>query len=773
MFCTRIILADVFKLGDEDQMPLKSANDDTPIEFFRRVCERVTADDPEAVRDGTLRLDALQQWLQNEIGDSLGFESGAHLFSQLTMEMEIVEHRSFSLHESGGMVEPVDEADEELQAQNYAENLVFGWPSKSTDPVTLRDAGRFVKAHPLDFPMGVGDLHDPDRSRKVSVPEWVQHLLRYRDGRFVAGGRGQRVLWSMVNELLLHEARQRGYAVYRNVKRRIGFTIQGGDSLTKGALRDMLKDERSCRLVTNQLMCLGRDVRTTPMYWNHEGKKLDAGVKHVSWCPPWVDKPVDDGDSDLEVIPRDNYNCSRDSANPRRLGTKYLNNNSSLVDKLGLGRAPSMWFTLNTKYNDANDIHRLNVYSKDAASALDTGVDGYRTIRQQFARDCPDLVGQQIVLRTELNMQIVMPSIIRHSDKWPFLSMTRFEVGPSGNLHAHGLAVGTKSPKMPRRVKAKKLVEGDETSDFESTGGLSDQSVVDVADCGDSAMSVGGVDDGVDDGGDGGCGGGGGGDGAGDGGSGGGDGGCGGGDGGGGGGGCGGSVLPADVDGVPVLLRPGSISCGSSSVVSSIEDRVRSFILDHDISQDIHFSTLLRFFVQHPPLEDFESAAKFLIDDLVSQGVLQCLSGGIYRKTAEVPDHGHLPKRRKKFHWLQRRGEHGVAVEKVRGFHAEEISTCREGVGCKEDLEEKFSRFFQDLVSTWDPSRSKDGAPRFRWNKKMNAYDVDINAADISDLPREGNPLHRWPERVRLSDVLTETFMGSDGTTEKEEVCVQ
>jgi hypothetical protein len=731
----------------------------------------VSAYDPEALRDGTLRLDALQQWLQNEIGDALGFESGQHLFSQLTTEMEIVEHRSFSLHESGGMLEPVDDADEEQQAQSYAENLVFGWPSKSTDPVTLRDAGRFVKAHPLDFPMGVGDLHDPDRPRKVSVPEWVQHLLRYRDGRFVAGGRGQRVLWSMVNELLLHEARQRGYAVYRNVKRRIGFTVQGGEKLTKGGLRDMLKDEQSCRLVTNQLMCLGRDVRTTPMYWNHEGKKLDAAVKHLSWCPPWVDKPVDDADSDLEVIPRDDHNCSGHSASPRRLGTKYLNKNSSLSDKLGLGRAPSMWFTLNTKYNSANDIHRLNVYNKDAASALDTGVDGYRKIRQQFARDCPDLVCQQIVLRTELNMQIVMPSVIRHSDKWPFLSMIRFEVGSSGNLHAHGLAVGTKSPKMPRRVKAKKVVEGDETSDFESTGGLSDKSVGDVVDFGDSAMGVGGSDDdgggGGGGAGGGGCGGGGGGDDAGDGA---GDGGPGGGDG----GGCGGgSVCSADDDAVPVLSRPGSISCGSSSVVSSIEDRVRSFIFDHDISQDIHHSTLLGFFVQHPPLEDEESAAKSLIDDLVSEGVLQCLSGGIYRKTAVVTDHGHLPKRRRKFRLPQRYSERGVRVEQVRGFHAEETSTSREGVGCKEDLEEKFSRFFQELVSTWDPSRSKDGACRFHWNKQLNAHDVSINAAHISDLPREGNPLHRWPERVRLSDVLTETFIGPDGTTEKEEVCVQ
>jgi hypothetical protein len=88
--------------------------------------------------------------------------------------------------------------------------LVYGWPSKAAEPVGVRNAGRFVKSHPLDFPMGVGDLHDPDRPRKITVAEWVQHLLRCRDERFVRGLRGQRVLWSIVNELLLSEARQRG-----------------------------------------------------------------------------------------------------------------------------------------------------------------------------------------------------------------------------------------------------------------------------------------------------------------------------------------------------------------------------------------------------------------------------------------------------------------------------------------------------------------------------------------------------------------------------------
>ena len=42
-------------------------------------------------------------------------------------------------------------------------------------------AGRFVKTHPLDFPMGVGDFYGADRHRKVTVSEWVQHLHKDPD----------------------------------------------------------------------------------------------------------------------------------------------------------------------------------------------------------------------------------------------------------------------------------------------------------------------------------------------------------------------------------------------------------------------------------------------------------------------------------------------------------------------------------------------------------------------------------------------------------------
>ena len=82
---------------------------------------------------------------------------------------------------------------------------------------------------------------------------------------FVGGLRGQRVVWAMVNTLLLSEARSRGFGVYRNVLRRVGVGLEGGRVLTKGALKEMLKDENRTRVLVNQLMTVGRDVRSTSM----------------------------------------------------------------------------------------------------------------------------------------------------------------------------------------------------------------------------------------------------------------------------------------------------------------------------------------------------------------------------------------------------------------------------------------------------------------------------------------------------------------------------
>ena len=137
--------------------------------------------------------------------------------------------------------------------------------------------------------MGIADLFEA-RPRKVTPEVWVQHLLRYETGQFVGGARGQRVLWAMVNTLLLSEARARGWGIYRNVLRRVGFGLQGGRVLTKGELRGILQQEDRMRVLVSQLSTVGREVRSTTMQWSFESKKLDSTVKHMSWVPPWVNR---------------------------------------------------------------------------------------------------------------------------------------------------------------------------------------------------------------------------------------------------------------------------------------------------------------------------------------------------------------------------------------------------------------------------------------------------------------------------------------------------
>ena len=48
--------------------------------------------------------------------------------------------------------------EEEEDAVRMAERLVYGWPGQESEPSGVASVGRFVKSHPLDFPMGIGDL---------------------------------------------------------------------------------------------------------------------------------------------------------------------------------------------------------------------------------------------------------------------------------------------------------------------------------------------------------------------------------------------------------------------------------------------------------------------------------------------------------------------------------------------------------------------------------------------------------------------------------------
>ena len=95
-------------------------------------------------------------------------------------------------------------------------------------------------------------------------------------------------------------------------------------------------------------------------------------------------------------------------------------------------------------------MQRLNVDSASGRAGLRTRGEGEKEERFAFTRENPDLVAYELALRTELHMRMVMPTIVPHSEEWPYMAMSRFETGPGGNPHNHGFSMGTPGPVVQR-----------------------------------------------------------------------------------------------------------------------------------------------------------------------------------------------------------------------------------------------------------------------------------------------------------------------------------
>ena len=275
----------------------------------------------------------------------------------------------------------------------------------------MRAPGRIERAFPLEFPMGIGGLFDDVRDeegtslRSVPARVWAQHLFRLWDGSCVHGLRGHRLVWAVMNTVLLEEARGKGYIVQRNTVGRMGARMDPHMHVTKAELRKVLEDEELVRSLVNSLMKVGQNVRTTPMQWAAEGKKLDCAIKHLSWAPPWVRPFKGRDESAWQELLENAPFC-------------FVCDNETVVDRIGYGRIPAAWWTLNHRYNYDFEVHRLNVKERTITRRVVCSNDAEsRRHRFQFVRDAPDVVVCVHSVRTELEMKMVMPTVVGSSEE--------------------------------------------------------------------------------------------------------------------------------------------------------------------------------------------------------------------------------------------------------------------------------------------------------------------------------------------------------------------
>ncbi len=403
-------------------------------DLYARVREESRQED--ALSGGDVTVRGLASWLRKQgcLDGAEGAEAEEGVLEDdLFLEFSVVsEHMGLDRDRlsSGGLEAPPEGRDAEAEVADLANQLLYGWPTVDRDPTGMRAPGRFPKAFPLEFPMGIGDLWD-FRHRPVTAAEWVQHLLRYCTGQFVSGLRGRRLVWALVNTVLLQEVAGKGYVVQRLALRRLGgvlgLSVVGGEPMTKGRLRTLIESEDTVRSLVYQLVSVGRDVRSSSMHMSYEGKKLNCAVKYLSWLPPWVQEAQE------------------------RLASvqgALLGRNKVVEDVLGRGRIPAAWYTLNCKYNAAYDVHRFNGPSVEAASAVDPSVTDAREIRYRFIRDAPDIATFMVSLRAELHMRVVIPAVLPHSDREKVLTMARFETGDNGNPHHHCISYAKGNPSL-------------------------------------------------------------------------------------------------------------------------------------------------------------------------------------------------------------------------------------------------------------------------------------------------------------------------------------
>ena len=180
---------------------------------------------------------------------------------------------------------PPQNVQDELRAETA--RRVLPWPNISEQAVSPMSDGRLVKAHPLVFPTGCGDLRQPRLRTDFSPLEWTQHVFRYFDGRVLFALRGQRAVWAVFNTAMQQLSYRSGSLLHKQ---------SHACALSKASLRELIDQRKD---LVSKLGRFGADLPSTSMQWKREGNELEWIVRQMSWKPPWTHRGQEDIRTDV------------------------------------------------------------------------------------------------------------------------------------------------------------------------------------------------------------------------------------------------------------------------------------------------------------------------------------------------------------------------------------------------------------------------------------------------------------------------------------------
>ena len=225
-------VADLF-----DQLYMEYVETLSPEEQEQRR-RRAREDDPaEVLAEGELPVTRIAELLQRAgyvPFDTAGM-SDPEIARQLCEDIlgEVAKVQAYLASWKGSVViaEPERQGVSD-EIADVCDAVVHPWPVIEKAPVAANEEGRFVKAFPLAFPMGMGDLKQPQLRDDYTATEWAQHKLRYWDGRFVSSSRGHRETWAIFDTMLLEHSRHRGHAYHKATDSHV---------LTRRGLRELVE----------------------------------------------------------------------------------------------------------------------------------------------------------------------------------------------------------------------------------------------------------------------------------------------------------------------------------------------------------------------------------------------------------------------------------------------------------------------------------------------------------------------------------------------------